>query len=68
MTFVNKWYRCGRSDQDWPKTICNGDHQEIFNYEADYDWFFPPCSGYVMYIMGKTIVTIAFSNPFGKNN
>ena len=67
MIYVDKWYRCGRSDQDWPKTIPNGDHQEILSYEADYDWFFPSCSGYVMYMMGKTTVTIAFSNPFGKN-
>ena len=63
MIYVDKWYRCGRSDQDWPKTIPNGDHQEILNYETDWDCCFPSCSGYVMYKMGKTTVAIAFSNP-----
>ena len=63
MTYVNKWYRYGRSDQEWPKAIPNGDHHEILSYETDWDCCFPSCSGYVMYEMGKTTVTIAFSNP-----
>ena len=63
MTFSHYWYEHGRvaDNNKWPETIKDGDSAEILNYELDYS--FAGCSGYVMYIMGTTQVTIAFSNP-----
>jgi len=63
MKFSHSWYESGRlADHfNWPATIKSGDHCEVLSYERD--WSLAGCSGYVTYIMGQTMLTIAFSNP-----
>lgn len=63
MTYKEEWYDSGRVADgfSWPKSISNGDHREVLNYERD--WSLAGCSGYVTYEMGGHQVTIAFSNP-----
>ena len=69
MTYVGDWYDSGRlADMySWPQTISeNGGHCDILSYEKDNSW--AGCSGYVQYKMGKSVVTIAFSNPASGSN
>ena len=63
MKFSHSWYDAGRLADgfEWPASIKDGDHAEVLSYERD--WSLAGCSGYVTYIMGQTMVTIAFSNP-----
>ena len=65
MTYVRDWYAHGRLADgfSWPTTIRPG-HEElsgVLNYETDWSW--AGCSGYVIYRMFDTDITIAFSNP-----
>ena len=68
MTYNAKWYDSGRVADgfSWPKSISNGNHATVLNYERD--WSLAGCSGYVTYAMGGDQVTIAFSNPAAGSN
>ena len=68
MHFMRDWYDSGRvaDGYSWPRTINDGTREDILNYERD--WSMVGCSGYVVYEMGGSEVTIAFSNPsVGRN-
>lgn len=64
MTFVTDWFKCGRvaDSFSWPQKISNGAVATILCYEVDYAAV-PKCSGYVTYRMGRSEITIGFSNP-----
>ena len=68
MTYKDDLYDSGRvaNGYSWPKSIPNGDHQDVLSYEKDNSW--AGCSGYVTYDMGGVDVTVAFSNPSSGSN
>ena len=68
MGFLRDWYHSGRiaDGYSWPVTIADGTHENVLNYELDYTM--AGCSGYVVYEMGGSEVTIAFSNPAAGRN
>ena len=63
MRFLRYWYDSGRvaDGYKWPAIIADGTHEDTLNYEID--WSLVGCSGYVIYEMGGSEITIAFSNP-----
>ena len=68
MTYVEAWYNSGRVADgfSWPEIIKAGQEITILNYEKDYS--LAGCSGYVIFKMFGTDITIAFSNAVFETN
>ena len=68
MRFMRDWYDSGRigDGYSWPKTIADKTREDVLNYEKDFSM--AGCSGYIIYEMEGTEVTIAFSNPSAGRN